>query len=347
MSKPISELNDRSREILRRVVETFVETGEPIGSRTLARRLDMTLSPATIRNAMADLQDAGLLYAPHTSAGRVPTEAGLRLFVDGLLEVGRLSESERQSIEAQCSASGKAPQQLLAEATKVLSGLSNCAGLVFAPKSETQLKHIEFVNLSPGRALVVLVTADGTVENRVIDVPVGMPQSSLVEATNFLTARLIGKTLDEARSQIERELQAHRADLNGLTKGLVEAGLATWTGEDDARSLIVTGTERLLEDVHAVEDLERVRGLFSALQTKESLVALLDVTVAAEGVQIFIGAENELFGLAGCSAIVAPYTNSREQIVGAIGVIGPTRIDYARIIPVVDYTAKVVGRLLS
>lgn len=348
MNRPIVELNQRSREILRHVVETFVETGEPIGSRTLARRLGLALSPATIRNVMADLQDAELLYAPHTSAGRVPTAAGLRLFVDGLLEVGRLSDAERESIEAQCSAAGKAPQQLLAEATKVLSGLSNCAGLVLAPKSDSPLKHIEFVNLSPGRALVVLVTEDGNVvENRVIDVPVGMPQSVLVEATNFLTARLIGKTLDEARSQIRGELEAHRQDLTTLTQGLVEAGIATWSGGDDPSALIVTGTEKLLEDVHVLEDLESVRALFSALETKESLVTLLDATVEAEGVQIFIGAENELFGLAGCSLIVAPYANSSEQILGAIGVIGPTRINYARIIPVVDYTAKVVGRLLG
>ncbi|MFQ5972541.1 MAG: heat-inducible transcriptional repressor HrcA [Alphaproteobacteria bacterium] len=347
MSSRIEELNERSRQVLRTIVDAYVETGEPIGSRTLARRLGMSLSPATIRNVMADLQDTGLLYSPHTSAGRLPTDAGLRLFVDGLLEVGRVTADERESIESQCQGAGRNTQQVLEEATRTLSGLSNCAGLVLAPKKDERLKHIEFVNLGPGRALVVLVTEDGTVENRVIDVPIGMPASSLVEATNFLSARIIGRTLEEARAQIEASLEQHRQDLDSLTQQLVQAGLATWTGEGDNRALIVSGTEKLLDDVRAVEDLEKVRALFAALDAKKSLVRLLDATLSAEGVQIFIGAENELFGLAGCSMVIAPYANAREQIIGAIGVIGPSRIDYARIIPVVDYTAKIVGRLLG
>lgn len=347
MSSRIEELNERSRQVLRTIVDAYVETGEPIGSRTLARRLGMSLSPATIRNVMADLQDTGLLYSPHTSAGRLPTDAGLRLFVDGLLEVGRVTADERESIESQCQSIGRNTQQVLEEATRTLSGLSNCAGLVLAPKKDERLKHIEFVNLGPGRALVVLVTEDGTVENRVIDVPLGLPASSLVEATNFLSARIVGRTLEEARAQISASLEQHRQDLDSLTQELVQAGLATWTGEGDHRALIVSGTEKLLDDVRAVEDLERVRALFTALDTKESLVRLLDATLSAEGVQIFIGAENELFGLAGCSMVIAPYANARERIIGAIGVIGPSRIDYARIIPVVDYTAKIIGRLLG
>ena len=347
MTASNKDIDSRSKEILRAVIDGFLETGEPVGSRTLARRLGLNLSPATIRNVMADLQEAGLLYAPHASAGRLPTEAGLRLFVDGLLQLGHLSQSERASIEVQCQTSGRTMEQVLGDASRALSGLSNCAGLVLAPKSDIELKHLEFVHLGPGRALVILVTADGRVENRLIDVPVGLPASSLIEATNYLSARLVGTTIDEAKARIEAELEADRNSLDQLTRQLVQAGLATWSGEDGDRLLIVSGTERLLDDVHAVEDLERVRNLFSALETKEGLVRLLEATSGAEGVQIFIGAQNELFGLAGCSVIVAPYADGEQQIVGAIGVIGPTRMNYARIIPVVDYTARVVGQVLA
>jgi len=347
MSRAIPQLNQRSSEILRQIIDGYLETGEPVGSRTLSRNLGMELSPATIRNVMADLQDAGLLFSPHTSAGRIPTEAGLRLFVDGLLEVGHLTEEERQVIEAQCAAEGRSVQQTLSEATRVLSGLSNCAGLVVAPKSDAALRHIEFVSLAPGRALVVLVTEDGSVENRIVEVPSGMPASAMIEASNFLSARMMGKTIEEAQRQITAELEAHRRDLDELTRKLVEAGLATATGDGAEAALIVSGTERLLDDVQAVEDLEHVRGLYDALETKESWIKLLDMARGGEGVQIFIGAENELFSLAGCSVVVAPYRNSEQEIVGAVGVIGPTRINYARIIPVVDYTAQIVGRLVA
>jgi heat-inducible transcriptional repressor len=342
----VSELNHRSREILRHVVEAYVDTGEPVGSRTLSRLLGQTLSPATIRNVMADLEEAGLLMAPHTSAGRLPTEAGLRLFVNGLLEIGGISEDERRNIDSQCAAAGKNLPQVLEEATRALAGLSRCAGVVVAPKTERPLKHIEFVHLGPGRALVVLITEDGLVENRVIEVPLGTPPSTLITASNFLNAKLVGRTLDEAKAVIAAEVEASRTQLDELTTRLVEAGLASWSG-DKTGSLIVRGQSRLLEDVTAVTDLERLRALFDALETKESLIKLLDATRAGEGVQIYIGSENPLFGLAGCSMVVAPYQNSREQVIGAIGVIGPARINYARIIPMVDYTAKVVGRILG
>ncbi len=347
MNRMVPELNARSREILRQIVDTYLETGDAVGSRTLSRRPGLDLSPATIRNVMSDLQDAGYLYSPHVSAGRLPTEVGLRFFVDGLLEVGRLTEAERTSIETQCAAQGRSLQKTLEEATRMLSGLSNCASLVVAPKTDVRLKHIEFVGLGPDRALVVLVTEDGSVENRVIDIPVGMPASTLVEASNFLSARMVGKTIEEGRRQLAAELEAHHLELDALTQRLVEAGMATSTVDGDAAALIVSGTERLLDDVQAVEDLERVRALYGALETKESWSWLLDATRGGEGVQIFIGAEDELFNLTGCSVVVAPYTNSKEQIVGAIGVIGPTRLNYARVIPVVDYTAKVIGRLMG
>ena len=345
LKEMIAELNERSRDVFRHIVDAYVETGEPVGSRTISRRLGMTLSPATIRNVMADLEDSGLLFAPHTSAGRIPTEAGLRLFVHGLLEIGDLPESERANIESQCAAAGRSLPEMLEEATAALSGLSSCAGLVLAPKTDRPLRHIEFVNLAPGRALVVIVTDDGIVENRVVEVPRGLPASILVTASNFLSARVVGRTVSEARAEIMREIDTQRSQLDELSASVVEAGLATWGGGPPG-TLIIKGQSRLLNDVTAVSDLERIRTLFHALETKEEMLRLLDAAIQAEGVQIFIGAENSLFGYAGCSIIIAPYTNSRDQIVGAIGVVGPTRLNYARIIPMVDYTAKVVGRLL-
>ena len=343
----LADLNERSREILRHIVDAYMESGEPVGSRTISRRLAMSLSPATIRNVMADLEEAGLLYAPHTSAGRLPTERGLSLFVSGLLELGGLSKEERENIDGKCAAAGRSLADVLEDATTMLSGLSRCAGLVVAPKTERRLKHIEFVHLGPGRALVVMVTEDGLVENRIIDVPFGLPPSSLVEATNYMSARLIGRTLDEARFGVLAELEQHRAELDALTSKVVEAGLATWAGEKKGGALIIRGQAHLLDEVTALSDLERIRALFAALETKEAMVRLLEAADLAQGVQIFIGAQNELFGLAGCSMIIAPYRNSREQIVGAVGVIGPTRINYARIIPMVDYTAQVIGRILA
>ena len=351
MSAPVSkstmtELNERSREIFRMIVDAYVETGEPVGSRTLSRRGRLELSPASIRNVMADLEEAGLLFAPHTSAGRLPTEAGLRLFVSGLLELGGLSESERQSIDGRCTAAGKSLSQILEEASATLSGLSRCASLVIAPKTERPLKHIEFVPLAPGRALVVMVTEDGLVENRLIEVSLGTPPSSLQAAGNYLNSRLRGRTVEEAKLAILSEIEQRRTQLDELTTKLVEAGLASWGGGDRS-SLIVKGQANLLEDISALTDLERLRALFDALETKETMVRLLDATREGEGVQIYIGADNPLFGMAGCSMVVAPYTNSREQVIGAIGVVGPTRINYARIIPMVDYTAKVIGRMLG
>ena len=343
----IQELNERSREIFRHIVDAYVSTGEPIGSRTISRKMGMSLSPATVRNAMADLEDLGLLYAPHTSAGRLPTEAGMRLFVHGLLERGNLTKDEQSRIDAQCAAVGRSLPEVLEEATGMLSGLSHCAGLVVAPKIEEPLKHVEFVAHGPGRALVVLVFASGAVENRIIDVPIGLPAASLVEATNYLSTRLVGRRLDQALVEIREELKRQKVELDALTSKVVQLGLATWSDDERGGVLIVRGQAQLLDDVTALEDLERIRQLFAALETKEALVSLLDLTGTAEGVQIFIGAENDLFGLAGCSVIIAPYSNSQQRIVGAVGVIGPTRIDYARIIPMVDYTAQVIGRIIG
>lgn len=338
---------DRSREIFRYIVDAYMETGEPVGSRTLSRRLPSSLSPATIRNAMADLQDAGLLYAPHTSAGRLPTERGLRLYVDGLMEINALTGDERRSIESECAARGKSVPQVLEQVTRTLAGLSHCAGIVLAPKIDAPFKHIEFVNLGPGRALVVMVTTSGIVENRIIEVPLGMPVSTLVEAGNYLSARLVGRTLGEARSQIMKELEDQRAELDGLVRRVVAEGLASWTGDQDESYLVVRGQSHLLENLTAVDDLERIRQIFSVLETRENVVRLLDETGRADGVNIFIGAEHELFKGSGCSMVVASFRDSQEKIAGAIGIIGPTRINYARIIPMVDYTARVIEKLIG
>lgn len=344
----VAALNERSREIFRHIVDAYVETGEPVGSRTISRKLNGSLSPATIRNVMSDLELSGLLYAPHTSAGRLPTEVGLRMFVSGLLQTGGLDTEERQAIEAHCQAAGRSVEEVLSQATSTLSGLSRCASLVLAPKTESPFKHIEFVSLKPGRALVVMVTESGVVENRLVEVPADLPVSALVEAGNYLSARLSGKTLAEAYSDILNDIESRRAQLDELTAKVVQAGLATRAGAVGSDgALIIKGQSHLLNNITALEDLERIRQLFSALETREQMLRLVDLVGQAEGVQIFIGAQNELFGMAGCSMVVAPFMNAREQIVGAIGIVGPTRINYARIIPMVDYTAKLVSRALG
>ncbi|EFH12184.1 heat-inducible transcriptional repressor HrcA [Pseudoroseomonas cervicalis] len=339
-------LDSRGAAILRQVVEMYVETGEPVGSRTLSRRLPLTLSPATIRNAMADLEEAGLLYAPHTSAGRLPTEQGLRLFVDGLLEFGDLSEEDREAIAIRCAAAGRSMEETLSEAGQMLSGLAGAAGLVVAPKTEAAIRHIEFVALSPGRALVVLVNAHGQVENRVIEVPAGLPPSAFTQASNFLNARLSGRTLEETRGVVAEEIQANRTALDALTQQMVEQGLATWAGGGGG-SLILRGQARLLENVDQIARLQEIQALFERLEAQETMLRLLELAQRGQGVQIFIGAESGLFTSAGLSMVVAPFRDGQEQIVGAIGVIGPTRINYGRVIPVVDYTARVIGRLLG
>jgi heat-inducible transcriptional repressor len=297
----LAELDLRSREIFRQIVELYLETGEPVGSRTLSRALPISLSPASIRNVMSDLEESGLIFSPHTSAGRLPTEIGLRLFVDGLLEIGDLTREDRREIESQVAArnSNQSVEDFLTEATNLLSGLSQCAGVVLTPKKNVRLKHLEFVNLDPNRALVVIVGEDGMVENRVMDLPNGLPASALSRATNYINSRMQGKTFAEIREAIQQEISSHETALDELTAAVVEAGLATWGGGEatDAKSLIVRGRSNLLEDVTAMEDLERIRKLFDDLESKRDLIQLLGLAERAEGVRIFIGSENKLFSL--------------------------------------------------
>jgi heat-inducible transcriptional repressor len=334
----LAQLNERSREIFRQIVESYLATGEPVGSRNISRLIPMTLSPASVRNVMSDLEQLGLVYAPHTSAGRLPTE------------IGDLTEQDRRAIEAQVAAGspGRTIEAVLNEASGMLSGLARAAGVVLTDKSNVRLKHIEFVRLEPERALVVLVAEDGQIENRIVNLPPGLPTSALTEATNFLNAHVRGRTLLEAKADLERALVQGQAQLDELTQRIVAAGLASWSGgEHDERRLIVRGHANLLDDLKALEDLERVRLLFDDLETKRGLVDILGRAERAEGVRIFIGSENKLFSLSGSSTIVAPYHDSAGRIVGVLGVIGPTRLNYARIIPMVDYTAKVVSKLLA
>ena len=344
----MQRLDQRSRDIFREIVEGYLATGEPVGSRTLSKS-GIHLSPASIRNVMADLTELGLLDAPHISAGRAPTHKGLRMFVDGFLEYGEPSKLDKAAIDDRLAAAGADFDAVLGEASDILSGLTGGAGLVSSPTRDAPVRHVEFVPLAGGDALCVLVTEDGDVENRFIKVPDGLPVTTLIEAGNYLSTRLKGRTLAEATHEVRDELRSRRAALDSAATALVEAGLAQWGGDAPGRgrSLIVRGRANLLEDAKAAEDLDRVRQLFNELERQQSLLEILDTTRDAEGVRLFIGAENRLFPLSGSSVIVAPYMGGSKQVIGALGVIGPTRLNYARVIPMVDYTAKVVGEILA
>ena len=348
-ARALAELNERSREIFKQIVESYLATGDPVGSRNISRIIPMTLSPASVRNVMADLEHAGLIYAPHTSAGRLPTELGLRFFVDALLEIGDLPAEERARVEAQmrAAATGHTLETALAEASALLSGVSRGAGVVVTTKSNARLRHVEFVRLDPARALVVLVSEDGSVENRLLDLPPGLPAAALTEAANFLNARIQGRTLSELATEIGARRAEMERELDELTARLVEAGLATTVGSADERHLIVRGQANLLEDLRAGDDLDRIRLLFADLETQKDVIELLTRAEGGEGVRIFIGSENKLFSLSGSSLIAAPFRDGAQKIVGVVGVIGPTRLNYARIVPMVDYTAKVVSRILE
>ncbi len=347
-SQILSELNDRSREVFRRLVESYLETGEPVGSRTLSRTLSESVSAATIRNVMQDLEMMGLLGSPHVSAGRIPTETGLRMFVDGILEVGDLAALDRERIDKTMGANERDVGTMLDRVGAALSGVTSGASLVLAPKHEAPIKHIEFVSLATDRALVVLVFADGHVENRVFQPPLGQTPASMREAANFLNAIAEGRTLSELSSVVATEIKARRQELDTLAADLVETGQAVWENEGQPyERLIVRGRANLLADGTDEQDLERIKTLFDDLERKRDIVEFLDLAEAGDGVRIFIGSENKLFSLSGSSLVVSPYMNSDRKIIGAVGVIGPTRLNYGRIVPIVDYTAQLVGRLLT
>jgi heat-inducible transcriptional repressor len=344
MAAPITELSVRARDVFRMVVENYIESGIPVGSRTISRFGGLNLSPASIRNVMQDLEEMGLLAAPHTSAGRMPTESGLRLFVDGMMQTAEPSEQERAAIEAQA----RGPvEDALAATSQVLSGLSACAGLVLVPRGEPALRQFSFVPLSHDRAVAVLVGTDGTVENRVVDLPLGVSVSALIEASNYISSRLAGLTLAQAQVRLADEIAAGRSALDETAQSLVQRGLAIWS-EDGARRpvMIVRGAANLIDPL-AAADLERVRQLLDEIEGKEEIARLLDSARGARAMKIFIGSENKLFALSGSSVIAAPYHGADGRVVGVVGVIGPTRLNYARVVPMVDFTAQTLTRLMA
>ncbi|APO88051.1 heat-inducible transcriptional repressor HrcA [Marivivens sp. JLT3646] len=343
----LSEMNDRSREVFRRVVEGYLDTGAPVGSRTLSREMSEKVSAATIRNVMQDLEYLGLVGSPHVSAGRIPTQTGLRMFVDGLLEV-YLSGDDREKIDQTLDAANGDVNVLLDRVGSALSGVTRGASLVLTPKHEAPIKHIEFVSLGPDRALVVLVFADGHVENRLFTPPAGQTPSSLREAANFVNSFAEGRTLSELSTVMTREINARRQEIDSLAAQLVESGIAVWENKGESTErLIVRGRGNLLADQESGIDLERIRTLFDDLERKQDISEFLELAEEGEGVRIFIGSENKLFSLSGSSLVVSPYMNADRKIIGAVGVIGPTRLNYGRIVPIVDYTAQLVGRVLS
>lgn len=343
----LSELNDRSREVFRRLVESYLESGDPVGSRTLTRSMSEKVSAATIRNVMQDLELLGLLDSPHVSAGRVPTQLGLRMFVDGLLEVSDLKQNDRQMLDQTLGERGNDIGSTLDRVGTALSALTSGASLVMTPKQEAPIRHIEFVGLAPDRALAVLVFQDGRVENRVFRPPLGQTASAMREASNFLNAVAEGRTLSSLREVIESEIARHRSELDRLAAELIATGVAAWEQQSGSEArLIVRGAANLLGGAETA-DMERVRVLFEDLERKKDIAEFLDLTEGGDGVRIFIGSENKLFSLSGSSLVVSPYMNADRKIVGAIGVIGPTRLNYGRIVPIVDYTAQLVGKLLS
>ncbi|MEH6756177.1 MAG: heat-inducible transcriptional repressor HrcA [Parasphingorhabdus sp.] len=345
-SGPITEMTTRAQDIFRIVVESYIDNGAPVGSRTISKAPGLELSPASIRNVMQDLEEFGLLAAPHTSAGRIPTELGLRLFVDGMMQAAEPSQEERDAIESQITESGPI-EDALAATTMILSGLSACAGLVLVPKREPVLKQFSFIKLSEGQGLAILVSQAGGVENRVLDLPIGISESALVEASNYLTAQFGGMTLSQALGRLDNEIQAGRLAIDKASEDLVKRGFATWTQDPTERPvLIVRGQANLLED-SALADLDRVRQLLDELEGKQEISRLLDNARDAEAAKIFIGAENKLFSLSGSSVIAAPYKDGDGQVVGVVGVIGPTRLNYARVVPMVDFTAQSLSRFLK
>lgn len=342
------DLNERSREVFRRVVEGYLETGAPVGSRTLTRTLSQKVSAATVRNVMQDLEYMGLLGSPHVSAGRVPTQLGLRMFVDGFLEVGDLNDHDKQSLDSTMGGNTPDVTGLLDKVGSALSAATQGASLVLAPKHEAPIQHIDFVPLSPEQALVVLVFSDGHVENRLFAPPRGATPSSMREAANYLNAQLVGQTVSSLRGLMEREVETRRREIDTLANRLIEDGLAVWAGSDaQPERLIVRGRANLLSETTESQEMERIRQLFDDLERKRDIADFLQLTEEGDGVRIFIGSENKLFSLSGSSLVVSPYMNSDRKIVGAVGVIGPTRLNYGRVVPIVDYTAQLVGRMIS
>lgn len=342
-----SNINERSQQILKQLVDYYLESGEPIGSETLSRRMGLKISPSSIRSIMSKLQQEGLLYSPHLSSGRIPTDKGMRLFVDGLLEIGRLNENERNSIESQCKSKGSSYNEVLEKASQTLSGLSNCAGIVIAPKYQNKIKHIDFIDLKDGQIMAIIVNENGLVENRLFFSNSNYQEFNLIEASNYLNEKLKGKTIENVKKEIIEEINSYKSELDTLSQKLVQKGIAEISPSDENPYIFLHGQSSLLNDEIVRGDLDKLKYLFDKIDNKKNFLELVENTSKADGVKIFIGSENILFNQSGLSVVMAPYKNNQKKVIGAIGVIGPTRINYSRIVPIVDFTSKVIGEIIG
>ena len=345
-SPPLTDLSDRAREIFRLVVEGYLESGSPVGSKALAGEGGVNLSPASIRSVLAELEQRGLLAAPHTSAGRMPTDSGLRLFVDAMMQVAEPTAAERAAIEQRIAQAGPI-ERALEQTSALLSDLSGAAGMVMVPRREPRLAQVSLTALDANRVLAVLVGEDGQVENRIVALPAEALGTSLEQASNFLTAKAAGRTLAEAAQLVAREISSGRSALDEASRDLVERGIATWTEDAANRPVLIVRGQANLLDEGALSDIERVRSLLDDLENKQSVASLLESAREAEAMRIFIGSENRLFSLSGSSVIAAPYRDSEGKVVGVLGVIGPTRLNYARVVPMVDFTARSLGKRIG
>ncbi len=341
------ELSEKSKQILKGVVESYLETGEPAGSETILKKTGIDISSASIRSILADLQKEGLLYAPHISAGRLPTDKGMRFFVDGLLEFGRLTKNEQENIKSQCRSRGTSFQEVLDEASKTISGLSNCAGIVVAPKFQNKIKHIEFIRLNTNQVMSIIASENGLVENRILNTNNNYNDNILKQVSNYLNSNFSGKTIDEIKENIQEKIRNSKSELDALSSRLMQEGIVEIAPNNESPYIFLHGQSSLLGDEAVSKDLDQIRNLFDDIENKSNFLDILDNTSKGQGVQIFIGSQNFLFKHSGLSMVMAPYKNKEQKIIGAIGVVGPTRLNYAKIVPLVDYTSKVIGRMLS
>ena len=348
MSKTLYlELSDRSKQIFKSVIESYLESGEPVGSETLSKKLGIEISASAIRSILSNLQKEGLLFAPHVSAGRLPTDKGMKYFVDGLLEFGRLSKNECQTIKNQCKSKGVYFEDILDKASKTLSGLSKCAGFVIAPKYLNKIKHIEFIRLSSNQIMSIVVSENGLVENRILDSNNNYNDNTLKQVSNYLNSKFVGKTLDEIKKIMDKEIKNSQLQLNSISQKLIQEGIIELAPNVENPYIFLHGQSSLLEDEIVAKDLDKMRSIFDDIENKSNFLNILESTGKGSGVQLFIGAQNFLFNNTGISMVMAPYTNKEQKIIGAIGVLGPMRINYARIVPLVDYTSKIIGRIMS
>ena len=348
MSKTLYfDLSDKSKHVFKSVIESYLETGEPVGSETLLKKFGINISASAVRSILANLQKEGLLFAPHVSAGRLPTDKGMRYFVDGLLEFGRLTKDERESIKSQCQTKGASFEDVLDEASKTLSGLSKCAGFIVAPKYQNKIKHIEFVKLNNKQIMSIIANENGLVENRILDTDNNYDENTLKQVSNYLNSKYTGNTFDEIKSFISEEIQNYQIEFDSLSKKLVQEGIIEIAPNSENPYIFLHGQSSLLKDEMIAKNLDKIRLLFDNIENKSNFINILDSTKKGKGVQIFIGSQNILFNHSGLSVVMAPYKNNKQKIIGTIGVLGPMRINYARIVPLVDYTSKVVGRILG